>query len=171
MQNVKKKKKPKHPLSNFSYLVMFSYLLWASEIVFRTNTLHSLLATLPSKAVVEVNCGCGILFSGAPPGDLMDGCPASLLLLMQHKNVLCHSLQHSWYVFNLHNARLLITIQELTSSDQIMYMLQKKETISIIKSCISDSVQTQNDTRTADLSLASVSSFSYERTTVATNCP
>lgn len=71
--------------------VMFSYLLWASEIVFRTNTLHSLLATLPSKAAVELNCGSGILFSGAPPGDMTDRYAVSLLLLTQQKNVMCHS--------------------------------------------------------------------------------
>lgn len=94
MLNVKKKQQRKNtlfPIRITFCRVMFSYLLWASEIVFRTNTLHSLLATLPSKAAVELNCGSGILFSGAPPGDMTDRYAVSLLLLTQQKNVMCHS--------------------------------------------------------------------------------
>lgn len=79
---VKKKKKNTAAFQFLRFLMIISYLLCAFEVVFLTNTLHSLLATLPSKAVVGPNWGFGSLFSSE---DAMEECPVSLLNLMQHE--------------------------------------------------------------------------------------
>lgn len=76
---------------------MISYLLCASEVVLRTNTLHSLLATLPSKEVVGPNWGFGSLSSSE---DAVDEYPVSLLHLMQHEKCseICGSMSIDVYL-------------------------------------------------------------------------